>query len=174
MKRFYETYETNGMTNKYLTLEDLINFFKDLGYRTNTITNVIEKLIEFELLESEDFVSDIEFNSLENNVNLCISSKGYYYFKELIKKFHYIDLVLQDTPIFSQEYFEKIKSIFPQSDQNGIRNLNSRVETVKLFFDYLLYQENQQAISVIKVFGKPLEYIREDLFSDIQKIESKL
>ena len=74
----------------------------------------------------------------------------------------------------SQEYFEKIKSIFPQSDQNGIRNLNSRVETVKLFFDYLLYQENQQAISVIKVFGKPLEYIREDLFSDIQKIESKL
>ena len=174
LKRFYETYETKGMTNKYLTLEDLINFFKDLGYRTNTITNVIEKLIEFELLESEDFVSDIEFNSLENNVNLCISSKGYYYFKELIKKFHYIDLVLQDTPIFSQEYFEKIKSIFPQSDQNGIRNLNSRVETVKLFFDYLLYQENQQAISVIKVFGKPLEYIREDLFSDIQKIESKL
>lgn len=174
LKRFYETYETKGMTNKYLTLEDLINFFKDLGYRTNTITDVIEKLIEFELLESEDFVSDIEFNSLENNVNLCISSKGYYYFKELIKKFHYIDLVLQDTPIFSQEYFEKIKSIFPQSDQNGIRNLNSRVETVKLFFDYLLYQENQQAISVIKVFGKPLEYIREDLFSDIQKIESKL
>lgn len=174
LKRFYETYETKGMTNKYLTLEDLINFFKDLGYRTNTITDVIEKLIEFELLESEDFVSDIEFNSLENNVNLCISSKGYYYFKELIKKFHYIDLVLQDTPIFSQEYFEKIKSIFPQSDQNGIRNLNSRVETVKLFFDYLLYQENQQAISVIKVFGKPLEFIREDLFSDIQKIESKL
>ena len=155
-------------------MEDVISFFKELGYRTNVIINSIEKLIENELLESEDFLSDIDLSSLESNINLCISSKGYYYFKELIKRFHYFDLVLQDTPIFSQDHFEKIKNVFPMSDQNGLRNLNSRVETVKLFLDYLIEEEQKQSTATIKTFGKPLEYINENLSFDIQKIESKI
>lgn len=174
LKRFFDTYETKGISNKYLSFENVISFFKDLGYRTNIIINSIEKLLEKELLETEDFLSDIDLGSLEININLCISSKGYYYFKELIKRFHYFDLILQDTPIFSQGHFEKIKNIFPISDSNGLRNLSSRVETVKLFLLYLEEEENKQATAVIKIFGKPLDYINENLFFDIQKIENKL
>ncbi|WP_172280538.1 AAA family ATPase [Chryseobacterium sp. LAM-KRS1] len=174
LKRFFDTYETKGIANKYLSLEDFIAFFKDLGYRTNIIISSIEKLIEFDLLESDDFLSDIELSSIENNINLSISSKGYYYFRQLIKRFHYIDLILQDTPIFSPDYFEKIKSSFPLSDQKGFRNLGSRVETVKIFLDYLSFEESKQATSIINIFGRPLEYINEELISDIQKIETKL
>ncbi len=174
LKRFFDTYETKGIANKYLSLNDLISFFKDLGYRTNFIFDSVEKLIEIELLESEDFLSDIELNILDDNINLCISSKGFYYFKELIKRFHYIDLVLQDTPIFSKEYFEAIKSDFPMSDNNGFRNLNNRVESVKRFIEYLTEQENKQSIAIIKSLGKPLDYLKDNLNIDIQKIESKL
>lgn len=174
LKRFFQTYETKGIANKYLSLEDVLSSFKDLGYRTSFIIDSIEKLIEYELLESEEFLSDVELKKIENNINLCISSKGYYYFKDLIKKFHYIDLILQDTPIFAQEHFEKIKNIFPQSEQNGYRNLSERVEAVKLFIEYLVEEEKKQASAVLRIFGRPVDYINEDLIADIQKIESKL
>lgn len=174
LKKFYDTFESNGNINKYLSLTVVIDFFKDLGYRTNVVISSIEKMIEFELIESDEFISDIELRDLETNTDIGISSKGFYYFKELIKRFHYIDLVLQDTPIFSQEHFEKIKSVFPISDSNGIRILSDRVEAVNAFINYLTDEENKQASSLIKTFGKPLDFINENLKPDIEKIKSKI
>lgn len=174
LKCFYDTYETKGIANKFLVFDYVVSLFKDFGYRTNIVVYSIEKLIEFDLLESEDNVSDVELNQLNNNVNLCITSKGYYYYKELIKRFHYIDLVLQDTPVFSQEHFEKIKMTFPESDSIGNRNLSGRLKTVKLFIDYLLEQETKQTTSIINTFGKPIEYISETLNIDINRIEGIL
>jgi hypothetical protein len=48
------------------------------------------------------------------------------------------------------------------------------LKTYKLFLEYLAEEESKQANAVIKTFGKPLDYINENLFFDIQKIESKL
>lgn len=174
LKYFFDTYETKGIANKYLVFEDVISLFKDFGYRTNILLHSIEKLIEFDLLESEDYISDIEVSKYKSNVNLCITSKGYYYYKALIQRFHYIDLVLQDTPIFSQEYFEKLKEKFPESDPIGNRNLSERVKSVRLFINYLIEQETKQTTSIISTFGKPTEYLNDALKIDISKIESKL
>lgn len=174
LKKFFDNYESKGNANKYLSFPDVITFFKELGYRTNVIISSIEKMIEFELIESDEFISDIELSNLETNIDLGISSKGFYYFKELITRFHYLDLILQDTPIFSQEHFEKIKAVFPLSDVNGIRNLSDRVETVKAFINYLSDEENKQASSLTNTFGKPLDYIFGNLNPDIKRIELKI
>ncbi|RKS97977.1 AAA family ATPase [Chryseobacterium defluvii] len=174
LKKFYDIYETKGIANKYISFSEIIEIFKEIGYRTNIIISSIERLLDYNLLESDELITDIEFGNLDAEIDLCISSKGYYYYKELIKRFHYIDLVLQDTPIFSQEYFSKIKSVFPLSDNKGLRDLKARVETVKEFVNYLNKEENRQAVGVFNMFGKPLDYINEQLNADILRIESKL
>jgi hypothetical protein len=57
--------------------------------------------------------------------------------------FAYIDLVLQDTPIFDEEEYSKIRQSFP-TDKGNKRNLTSRKETVLLFMDYLKRQEHKE------------------------------
>lgn len=175
LKHFFEAFQSKGVSNKYISLRDVVELFKNTGYRTNVIKSSVKKLLYYGLLESEEQINDIEFKNIDDDYDLCLSFKGYYYYNELIKRFHYIDLVLQDTPIFEDDYFEKIRSVFPLSDQNGIRELSARVKTVKEFIDYLTIQEESKlARSLITTFGSPIKYIKEDLLADIAKIESKI
>lgn len=173
LRKFCDNFESKGNSNKFMSFQDIVSFFKDFGYRTNTVISSIERMIELELIESDEFIADVELSHVDTDIYLGISSKGFYYMKELIMRFHYIDLVLQDTPIFSQSHFEKIKSAFPESDANGHRNLSERTETVKAFMDYLLSEQEKQAIALTKVFGNPVDYINETLRKDIINIESK-
>lgn len=173
LQKFCENFDIKGNTNKFISFVEIVDIFKDLGYRTNVIISSIKKMLQIELLESDEFISDIELTILELEIELGISTKGYYYFKELIKRFHYIDLILQDTPIYDKEHFEKINNLFPQSDINGRRNLSERVETVKAFMNYLNEQQDKQAIAVIKMFGKPLDHINESLNNDLYNIQIK-
>jgi GTPase SAR1 family protein len=172
LQRFCEHLDLHGNTNKFISFIDIIDFFKELGYRTNIIISSVKKLIQLELIESDEFISDIELKDIELDIEIGISMKGYYYFKELINRFHYIDLILQDTPIYSKEHFENICSIFPQSNINGKRNLSERVDTVKAFMSYLQEEQDKQAIAVTRIFGKPLENIFVQLNHDIKIIES--
>ena len=108
-------------------------------------------------------------------MDICISSKGYYYFKELIRRFHYYDLILQDTPIFDEDLFSELKSVFPLSDNTGKRDLSDRLKSVNIFIKYLMDQENRyNNNSLIQIFGSPLQSIKTVLDGDIKKIESKI
>lgn len=61
-----------------------------------------------------DIMMDVK---LEDSV--CISMKGHHYINTLINNFSYIEMALEDTPIFNNEYFLEIKNSFPYSDENG-------------------------------------------------------
>src|SRR5690606_940999 len=63
--------------------------------------------------------------------------------KSLINRFHYIDLILQDTPIYNSSIFDELCIIFPDSDEYGNRNLEQRKMTVNKFIDYLAKEENK-------------------------------
>lgn len=174
LKDMYNTMESKGSANKYILSDDLINKFVSMGYRANVIANSLANLLKFNLIDTDEQLSDIEWESLSTNLNIGITSKGHYYYKELSSRFHYIDLCLQDTPIFDKAAFESLKAAFPLSDTNGKRLLSSRVESVNLFIEYLKQKEDKQANNLKTMYGSITTHICSGLASDLNKIERKV
>jgi len=51
-------------------------------------------------------------------------------------------MVVQDTPIFDKAFFDNLKTSFPRARLNdGYRDINDRIQTVKTFIEYLKTRE---------------------------------
>lgn len=138
----YNIAESTSYKEHYTVCDYHINLFIKAGYTKEIILNELSELLEFKLIETKNLSSDIEDDSnLYENSEIKITQAGIYYIKELINRFHYIDLVLQDTPIYDDQYYEQLLNVFPQSDHSGNRDINARVNCVKIFLDYLKKQE---------------------------------
>ena len=174
LKDMYDILDSKGSANKYVLSNDIINKFVSVGYRGNVIVNALTNLLKYNLIDTDEQLSDIEWDILPRNLNIGITSKGYYYFKELSTRFHYIDLCLQDTPIFDKTFFENIKAVFPQSDTSGKRLLSDRLESVKFFIEYLKQRESKQANNLRTMYGDISTHICNGLASDIRRIEKKI
>jgi hypothetical protein len=105
------------------------------------------------LIDTDEQISDIDWQELPSNFNLSITAKGHYYLVEMLNKFFYLDLVLQDTPIFDKTLFEKLKTIFPRSNEDGTRNIIVRREAVKIFLEYLKFMEEKQSTQVKRLYS---------------------
>lgn len=82
-----------------------------------------------------------------------------------------MDLVLQDTPIYKENYFNAIKTSFPLANEKGQRPIMQRVETVNKFLEYLSSVEKNEPESLIQQFGGIVNHIRVNgLNSDIDRI----
>jgi Cdc6-like AAA superfamily ATPase len=173
LKDLYDVFESKGSANKYILSNSLINNFVAIGYQTRIVVSSITLLLKYNLIDTDEQLSDVEWDVLPKNLNLGITSKGYYYFKELSTRFHYIDLCLQDTPIFDKEKFEKLKSDFPLSDSSGKRTLTGRRDSVMDFIDYLKQQENKQANNMKTIYGEITTHICNGLAADLKKIEKR-
>ena len=79
--------------------------------------------------------------------------KGHHYINTLISNFSYIEMALEDTPIFNDVAFAKIKSSFPLSDDYGKRNIYDRVAVVENFLAYLQQEEKTETLES-EIFGK--------------------
>lgn len=174
LKDIYDIMESKGSANKYVLSNNLIDKFVAIGYRVSVIVNSLTNLLKFNLLDTDEQLSDIEWNTLPKNINVGITSKGHYYFKELSTRFHYIDLCLQDTPIFDKIKFEKLKAVFPQSDTSGKRLLSERLESVNIFIDYLKQKESKQANNLKTMYGDITANICNGLARDLKRIERKI
>ena len=173
LKDLFDRLESGGISNKYMAIKEILEKFISFGYRANVVNESIINLIKLNLLDTDEQLSDIEWENLPLEFNVGITAKGHYYFKELCSRFHYLDLVLQDTPIFNKDHFEKIKSQFPLSDNNGKRNLKHRLDTVQNFIEYLKYKDENQASQIKTIYGSMSEYISLNLSADIARIEKK-
>jgi hypothetical protein len=141
----YSKIENLGQSEKFILTTELIEQFELDGYRELELKQELNELLKFKLIETDDQLSDIESNqSIENHKNLSISLKGKYYITNLVYRFAYMELALQDTPIFSKKHFEKIKSTFPVVKEDGKRNLKGRYYNMLDFLDYLEYQEYKE------------------------------
>ncbi len=174
LKDMFDIMESKGSANKNVLSNDLIDKFVSVGYRANVIVNSLTNLLKFNLIDTDEQLSDVEWDVLPKNLNIGITSKGHYYFKELCTRFHYIDLCLQDTPIFDKGYFEKLKAIFPQSDATGKRLLSERLESVHVFIDYLKEKESKQANNLKIMYGEITDHICNGLAADLKRIEKKV
>jgi len=174
LKDLNDFLESKGSANRYILSNSIIEKFVDLGYRANAIVNSLTRLLKMNLLDTDEQLSDVDWSSIPKSLNIGITSKGFYYYKELCTRFHYLNLVLQDTPIFEKSYFEKIRGNFPLSDENGKRNLEQRLDIVKLFIEYLKDQEKRQSNSVKIIYGEIMTHISTGLASDLRGIEKSL
>lgn len=145
LRFLFDRIDKFGQAEKFIQTSQLIDNFVNRGYKLISILNELNELLEYRLIETDNSSSDKEFNTqLNNHKNISISLKGKYYIETLLTKFSYIELCLQDTPIFGEENFQKIKEGFPSSNDNGKRSLNQRYENALMFIEYLKQRERTE------------------------------
>ncbi len=173
LKYLQKKLDDGGNASKFVQYSHLVEFFTSIGYKLIIINQEVVELLKKEFVATDDLISDIEWDRLNSfDFNICLSAKGSYYLKEAKNHFHYLDLVLQDVPIFSKEHFERIKSVFPFANEKGYRVLSERLETVKEFINYLKFKEKEQSKELIKVFGSIVDEIMSyGMNKDIERIE---
>jgi len=176
LKFLDERLMNDGQSEKFITLSEVIETFNSAGYNLKVLNNELNILGKSRLIETDDLISDIENNSeIIENQSICISLKGHYYVTVLKNTFSYIEIVLQDTPIFDDDYFNKIREAFPLSDENGKRRLDLRVKVVRRFMEYLSHEEKKESIEseniskgiVSEIFANGLSY-------DLSRIEWRI
>ncbi len=168
----YSKIENLGQSEKFILTTELIEQFELSGYGEHELKKELDELLKYRLIETDDQLSDIEFNqNIENHKNLSISLKGKYYITNLIYKFSYMELALQDTPIFSKKHFEKIRLSFPLVNEDGKRSLKGRYENMLNFLEYLAYQEFKENSNNIIISNLRSNGIDKEL-KNIQRISN--
>jgi len=164
-----------GNSGKHYIVQELVNEFVNVGYVHKYIIAELEELSKWRMIETDKQVSDIEcFGQIEFDDIICISMKGHHYLNSLLNKFSYLEMTLEDTPIFNDDFFNEMKSIFPQSDDNGKRNLKRRVEVVEKFIDYLSHEEKSETVES-QIFVKDIvKTIKHGANKDIKRIREKI
>ena len=148
----------------------------ELGYRVRDIRSSIDTLFRWGMIDTKDLLSDIDWmKAMEQEALIGITPKGYYYFNDFIWRFTYIDLVLQDTPIYSEEQYKAIKNIFPAADERGKRPLDRRLQTSQAFIEYLISREQVEAQAVVSRFGLVVSDVLLPRFQEnIRLVENRL
>jgi GTPase SAR1 family protein len=171
LKELVKLYENEGNSNRFISIENIYTLFSSFGYSIKTLRSTILELINISLIDTDEILTDINKKDIPDELNITITLKGYYYIKELCTRFHYLDLIIQDTPIFDKDSFNEIYSKFPLSSEQGKRNLNGRVECVKYFLKYIKLCEDKQSNRLKSYFGSFVDYIEPNLTKDIKRIE---
>ena len=163
-----------GISEKYFNVGELINSFENTGYISKIVRNELNELCKYRLVESENQLSDVEDTTiLTMDDSVCISMKGHHYINTLINNFTYIEMVLEDTPIFNEEDFYKLKTDFPLSDDLGKRDIYARITVVEEFLNYLEKEEKSETLES-KIFGKSIvSKIKYGVNKDIFRIRKK-
>ncbi|MBC7553834.1 MAG: hypothetical protein H7257_07625, partial [Taibaiella sp.] len=158
--------------SRYVSSTVIIEKLTNLGYKINTVYDAISKLIKNELIDSDVVFTDVIWKELKlpSEFNIGITLKGHYYFKKMLYRFHYYDIVVQDTPIFNDDYFARMKAIFPESSETGKRNVQQKITLVRQFLLYLRSMENKQSNQAKAVYGLFTETISESIENEIKKM----
>jgi len=143
-----------GKRNQFVAISLIVSAFASAGYSQDILLEELQLLYNAGLIFTNDFMSDIESEvSLTSENHIGITQAGVFYLKVLIEKFYYLDLVLQDTPIYSDKYFSEMSDLFPESDTYGNRDLLKRVAVTKKFIEYLSMQEAKDHNRIDKDYG---------------------
>ncbi|WP_412473620.1 AAA family ATPase [Halobacteriovorax sp. YZS-1-1] len=137
--------ESEGIVdeNRFFPVKGILDVFRLAGYTDEIILGELTELLNSILIDNQIISSDIDSDGMISELSqVRITYSGMYYLNNMICQFHYLSLVLQDTPIFDEAFFEKIKYTFPEVNQYGKSELSKRMESVKYFTDYLKEEEN--------------------------------
>jgi GTPase SAR1 family protein len=148
LRYLYDKTKKDSASEKFVQASSIYEVFATGGHSYDSLKKEIDALLEYQLVETDNYIADTEIDSdIQLTQNISISLKGYYYYTELINRWHYLDLVLQDTPIYDLNFFEQIKLNFPKPDANGTRDLGQRKKVMESFVEYLRLKEKQESFS---------------------------
>lgn len=176
LKYLYNRLKKFGYTEKFVSTNQVIDIFATAGYKLTVIVKELDELLRYRFIETDDNVADKEFDThLKDNQNISISLKGNYYVNNLIYSFVYIELIVQDTPIFDAEYYSKIWKLFPQPNEQGKQSLKGRLDTVMAFIEYLKYQEKKETIDSQDIIQDVMrELLNNGLQNGIEKVKKRI
>lgn len=168
--------------NNFISVSEIAADFVKAGYTIEVILDELNLLYSAGLIFTNDFVSDVESDiNLNSSNQIGITQSGVYYLKKLLIKSFYFDLVLQDTPIYNEKYFEDICNNFPESDSYGNRDLAKRIIVAEIFINYLQEQEaidhnrREHNYNIACLDKQIIKTIRDNgLKSDIDRIKRAL
>jgi hypothetical protein len=154
----------------YEKINKLISLFNEIDVSKEDVQKSINSLTLKGLIEN-DFHSK---KYLDNANAVRITPTGNYYITYLSRKFIYIDLIQQETPIFD-------KNIFDQMDQIAeSTNMDDRIQRCRLFVNYLIVQEglelekNKKIAKTDFLINSYMPYINREFEYDIGRIQGKL
>lgn len=163
--------DEKGNVNKFIPFDEFINTLNNYGYHFEYIKEELKYLMLNDFIDTDGHITDISWSDIVNFPNICITPKGYYYISKIISNFYYIDLTLQDTPIYDEDHFNSVKTTFPEANEKGRRDLQKRLTTVTCFINYLKAQEKKIPQNLLQEFGSPTDYILSNgLQQDLDKI----
>lgn len=174
--------ELHSYKSHYVSSTEVLELFCKAGYFKEILIVELTSLLAFKLIETKASESDIEQQlPISENSEFKLTQAGNYYLTKLINRFHYLDLILQDTPIYEEYYFDRLIEVFPEVDDYGERDIEYRVITVTTFIEYLKKMEwFDHSMNELNYGDKALDinivdYIeRTGLNKDIERIRQAL
>lgn len=169
--------------DKYISVKEVLDVFKVGDFQFTTMIEELNLLLLNNLIDTMASASDVEtIEPISELSSVKITYKGSYYLNKILNEFYYYDLMLQDTPIFSESHYSKIKSTFPESGSISKSELSKRYETVTIFLDYLKNENEKEMKRLSKEGGAKclsIDIFKECLYSEklkrsLAKVENKL
>lgn len=178
LKRLDEQLSFEGNITKFIVYREFLEEFQKYGYREDVLNQEIEFLLKDNFIETDKLLSDVRWNELpKNDFAITITAKGHYYITNLVNRFYYIELVLQDTPIANKDKYEDIVKHFPIPEvSKGKRDMFIRARVVYLFVKYLEESQNNITFSQLgQKYGKVADNINAlGLTKDLYRICKKM
>lgn len=182
LKYLYNEAENNSFNESFIAVEALKNLFVQAGYTRDIILEEIDLLINYNLISCENFNSDTENKTPNVEIfQVKITQGGIYYINNLINTFAYLDIILEDTLIYDENFYDEMLANFSPPDALGKKIIHKRLKTVKIFIEYLKKQEfsehqNSYTDNLDKVFEWNItEYLSDsNLNNDINRLEKLL
>ena len=175
LKVLDEQLSFEGNINKYIGYSDLLKDFMDFGYREDVVNKELESLLTDNFIETDKVLSDISWNILpEESFSITITAKGHYYITELINRFYYIELILQDTPLFEKEVYDDLAQKFPIPEKsNGKKDMKARIDVVEVFVNYLESLERKSNALLQTKYGKLIDnMLNNGLQNDLNRLRT--
>ena len=158
---------------KFILITKVLEVFGQEGYKRTVLMKELLELLSYGLVESQEHITDTDEIVLNMDMDsIGVTLKGHYYVCDLVNRFHYLELVAQDTPIFDPVSFSELIAAYVEPDLKGYRRLDKRVEFVKLFYAYLVESEHRETSNGDNVIKDVMKSIKNGgLSRDVSKIK---
>jgi len=172
LKKLAEKLKSDGRNNRFENINSIIAEFQEYGYSEVDISAEISMLLGKNLIDTDGTISDTSWEGLvSSSSSICITLKGAYYLYKGINRFHYYDLIAQDTLITDEKVYDVMQSFFPLRDAEGKRDIKKRIISVMFFVRYLEKQIEKMPECLIQKYGNIVNEIRvQGLNSDLNRI----
>lgn len=130
----------------YVEISNISYDFEQVMQNAQDVIATLNRLVQRNLVELNSRATD----EIADASHCRITSGGWYYIKYLSHSFAYLDLVLQDTPINSQELVNRLKdSVWRVNNrldapEDQLERVRARFERVEEFLGYLHSEEEAE------------------------------